>query len=782
MRDVPQWINWRLEERPGEPKPAKVPFSVVGQHRITPHDPTAWLSYEQAIALDPEHIGFVLTAIDPYFCIDLDHAWNGSEWSAMSSDILARFPGAYVEVSYSGDGLHVIGQGNKTPGYMTRGPGVEFYTEARFIAITATGAYGDADAYNHTAGLAAFAPMYLKPELPNVPGSVTEWTTEAVEGAYGPNLTDDDLIKKMLNATPSTAVAFETKAHVKDIWNNNAVVLAGFYPPDTPDKPYGQSEVDGALAGHLAFWTGKDCARIERLMRRSKLVRDKWNRKGDSYMVRTIVGAVAKCGKVYTGPPPRTAIPEGADITLRTGHQFFDAVKQHEVFAGCVYIMGAHKVFDPHSPTLLKPEQFNHGRFAGYDYEMADGSGAKPTRKPFEAFTQSRITKFPKANAICFRPELATSQIVVEGGYSLVNTYVAPNVPMIAGDASPFLHHMALLFPDPNDCAIIMSYLAAIKQYPGVKFRWCPLIQGVEGNGKGVVGSVAEQMVGENYTHKPLAKEFGESGVKFTGWLQRKLLIIIEEIHAGERREFLDAIKPLITDDRVEIQAKGADQITGENRANFILTSNHKDALMVTADSRRYAVFFTGQQSAADCVRDGMGGDYMPNLWKWLKGGGYAVVAHYLQTLAIPDALNPATTLHRAPRTSSTDNAIVESRGLVEQEIIQACIDGRQGFQGGWVSSVQLTRLLHDIRRTIPPRKRGVVLAGLGYIPHPAFRAGQCNQKIIQEDHKRPTLYVLADSPAASLTEGVDAFAAYMNAQGYIDAPAAPLRVLTGSQ
>lgn len=288
-------------------------------------------------------------------------------------------------------------------------------------------------------------------------------------------------------------------------------------------------------------------------------------------------------------------------------------------------------------------------------------------------------------------------------------------------------------------------------------------------------------MVGTHYTHKPSAKEFGDSGVKFTGWLQRKLLIVIDEIHSAGKREFLDAIKPLITDDRVEIQAKGQDQFTGENRANFILTSNHKDALTLTADNRRYAVFYTGQQTPEDVKRDGME-DYLPGLWNWLKtGGGYAVVAHYLQSYAIPNELNPATELHRAPRTSSTDDAIAEGRGLVEQEIMQAAIDGRQGFQGGWVSSIQLTKLLNDIHRTIPPRRRGEMLAGLGYIPHPAFSHGQANKKIFQEDNRRPTLYVMQDSPAAQIVDGAQALDAYMNAQSYVDAPSAPLRVVSGS-
>src|SRR3546814_5836340 len=62
---------------------------------------------------------------------------------------------------------------------------------------------------------------------------------------------------------------------------------------------------------------------------------------------------------------------------------------------------------------------------------------------------------------------------------------------------------------------------------------------------------------------------------KFTGWPERRLLIVIEEIYVSDSRELLDTIKPLITDDRVEIQRKGVDQKTGENRGNFIRSEEH---------------------------------------------------------------------------------------------------------------------------------------------------------------------------------------------------------------
>lgn len=755
MRKLPQWINWREEPRPGQTKPAKVP--CAGPARIDPHDRSHWLPFEITQALDAGHVGFVLTEDDPYFCIDLDHAWDGDQWSPLAQEICARFAGAYVEVSHSGDGLHIMGQGKPPEGYgaeIAGGPSA-LYVSKRFIAITGRHATGDIDS-DHTAALAWLAATHLKPR--DTDGPAGDWTTGPVADST-PIEDDTTLIQRMLSAKASAGVAFGGKASASDLWYAVEEALADAWPSTTPGEPYDRSSADAALAGHLAFWTGKDCARIDRLMRMSRLVRPKWDR--SDYLPRTITGAVARCSRVYN--VPAVGGPES-----RVGMQFMTVEQQVEYFAGCVYIIGAHRMWTPRG-DLLKPEQFN-AAYGGYEFQIAYDS-ARPSKKAFETFTESRAARFPKADALCFRPEHAPGSIITENGRTMVNTYIPANVTVTHDDVTPFLDLLRRLLPDEHDRTILTCYLAALRQYPGVKFQWAPLIQGMEGNGKGCVMACAEYAVGAQYTHMPSAKELGDSGAKFTGWLVRKLLIIVEEIYVSDRREVIDSLKPLITNRKVEIQAKGADQITGDNRANFILTSNHRDAIVKTRSDRRYCVFYTAQQDDGDLQRDGMDGAYFPTLWKWLDNGGYAAVAGYLQRYTIPDELNPATLCHRAPVTSSTEAAIVESRGIVEQEILQAIDEGRQGFAGGWVSSIALTKLLQDIRRQIAPRKRGALMRSLGYVPHPALINGQCNTPVMQEEMKRPYLYVAENSiQARNITDSAEVLRAYMKAQGYAEA------------
>lgn len=137
-----------------------------------------------------------------------------------------------------------------------------------------------------------------------------DWTEEPRADWQGP--TDDDLlIRRAMAAKPSAGSAFGGKATFADLWNANGEALGRSYPD--PVRNYDASRADAALAQHLAYWTGKDCARIERLMERSALNRDKWGRA--DYLQRTILGAVARQDEVLTDKatlPLAMTAPAGA--------------------------------------------------------------------------------------------------------------------------------------------------------------------------------------------------------------------------------------------------------------------------------------------------------------------------------------------------------------------------------------------------------------------------------------------------------------------------------------
>lgn len=137
MYETHQWIPVRLVPRAGG-KVDKIPLDYRTGEPGNAHDPALWLRYEVARSMGGE-IGFVLTANDPYFCIDLDNVAEGDRWSQEALDILASFPHCYREISQSGRGMHIIGRyEGPEPVHQPQPEGFPggIYTSKRFIHIT----------------------------------------------------------------------------------------------------------------------------------------------------------------------------------------------------------------------------------------------------------------------------------------------------------------------------------------------------------------------------------------------------------------------------------------------------------------------------------------------------------------------------------------------------------------------------------------------------------------------------------------------------------------------
>ena len=131
------------------------------------------------------------------------------------------------------------------------------------------------------------------------PPIAQEWTAAPCAEWAGPT-SDDELIQRAMRAQ-STGSAFDGRASFADLWNANAEPLGRSYPD--PLRPFDASAADAALAQRLAWWTGRDCERIKRLMERSSLARDKWE-SHSSYLSRTILKAVGRQEEVLADKAP----------------------------------------------------------------------------------------------------------------------------------------------------------------------------------------------------------------------------------------------------------------------------------------------------------------------------------------------------------------------------------------------------------------------------------------------------------------------------------------------
>lgn len=230
-------------------------------------------------------IGFVITESDPFYCLDIDGALVDNNWTPLATELMQSFPEALIELSNSGKGLHIWFKGQKFEHSCKNIPlNIELYSRDRFIALGRV-LQGSAD---------IDLSRYLNPIISRyfpVKEAVNgvEWRDTHAEGS-NPIADDDKLIDAALRSSGGAGAVFGGKLSFRDLWEGNI------------DEDADRSSVDQSLANHLAFWTGGNHTRIQRLMERSGLVRDKWT-SHRSYLQRTITGAVAQCGNFYTGKP-----------------------------------------------------------------------------------------------------------------------------------------------------------------------------------------------------------------------------------------------------------------------------------------------------------------------------------------------------------------------------------------------------------------------------------------------------------------------------------------------
>lgn len=276
MRKVPQWVLWRYEPGP-KGKPTKVPYTVGGE-KASSTNPRTWSTFDAALATYRngafDGIGFVLVG-DGLVAWDLDNAIDPETgeikpWAAELVDKLK----SYTEVTPSGAGLRVLLRGKLPVAGRKRGD-VEVYQDKRYITVTGR-------------------------HLPSTPETIEDRQAECMavfEEQFGGRQAAPS---PQRTAGPVDLDDFEiiAKAHRAA----NGALFARLWAGDTSGYT-SHSEADQALCNLLAFWTGRDPDRIDRLFRQSGLYREKWER--EDYRRQTIEKAIAGTSDVYDPVPKR---------------------------------------------------------------------------------------------------------------------------------------------------------------------------------------------------------------------------------------------------------------------------------------------------------------------------------------------------------------------------------------------------------------------------------------------------------------------------------------------
>ncbi len=298
-----QFLNWDWEFR-GD-KWTKPPLRVTGNGYAKSNDPATWGPFAAALAAyqqrDLAGVGLALSPDDNLFFVDIDHCRNPEtgEIANWARPILRLFRHTYQEISPTGTGIKIIGYGRLSGArhtkHMTGRPGakIEVFDRDKYTTLTghrchdASPTLSDCQAALDSLEGEFFAPDAAPREGPPVTPSA-------------PHVDDARLLDRVRAA------------------KNGARFASLFDRGDTSAYNGDHSAADQGLCNELAFWCGPDRARIDRMFRRSALMRPKWDKKhygdGRTYGEGTIDTALAGRTEFYQPGQPRLRVVDDLQV------------------------------------------------------------------------------------------------------------------------------------------------------------------------------------------------------------------------------------------------------------------------------------------------------------------------------------------------------------------------------------------------------------------------------------------------------------------------------------
>ncbi len=280
-----QFVGWKYAPNPDGGKPKKPPINPHTGKYANDTAPETWGTFAEAeraaIRYGLAGAGFVFTPEDPYAGVDLDNCRNPEtgELEPWAERVVEAFD-SYAEVSPSGTGVKIICRGRLPEWAGSRRGTVEVYDQAQYFTLTGRALEPGTPIRGAQRKLEALCrKLWPEPEespTPHSPGPV-----RTVE------LEDEELLERARRA-------------------RNGWKFASLFDRGEATRYRSRSEADMDLCGLLAFWTNRDAERMDRLFRRSALMRQKWER-GD-YSRHTIERAITGCKSGYTPRPE--ALPE----------------------------------------------------------------------------------------------------------------------------------------------------------------------------------------------------------------------------------------------------------------------------------------------------------------------------------------------------------------------------------------------------------------------------------------------------------------------------------------
>jgi hypothetical protein len=248
LKDYNQFVVWKFDGVDAKGKPIKVLFDHRTGFKAKSNDPRTWVSFEEAVAGsdDYEGIGFVITADDPFCCIDLD-ATDDEAKQELQTQIYNSIQG-YSEISPSGEGAHLWCRAAIPEGI--NAGGIEIYPHGRFMTMTGNVCRAGEiiEAHDIVSSLADYLRGNRAKQKATVPEGYSAEQTK----------TDDDIMSMAWNA--SNGEKFQS------VWNGDGSLLDTVNKNGIVDRS--GSAIDQVIVNIIAYYT-QNREQVERLWKMS---------------------------------------------------------------------------------------------------------------------------------------------------------------------------------------------------------------------------------------------------------------------------------------------------------------------------------------------------------------------------------------------------------------------------------------------------------------------------------------------------------------------------------
>lgn len=548
-----RWVNWALETRKG--KTTKLPYSPHTGRLASSTDAATWGTFDEAAAKS-EQVGITFAPDMLLLGIDIDHCVESGKIKhdqAKAIRLLLKAADTYTELSPSGSGLHLyLALSEPLPLVANKKAPFEAYTAGRYFTTTGI-AFGVERAVRTITAAQALELLALI----GYPWGKGETEPEPPAAAPAPaNFEDTELIERM----------FASK---------NGAAIKALFDGDISAYNKDASAADMALLSHLAFWSSKNEAQMERVWMRSALGARKKTQQREDYRRRSIAAAVKHCKEVYT-PQVGASTTTAADLDLlytktEKGKDYIQNTENmarilqgHPEFAGCFRFDSYLNVMERKVNGTWRP--------------LEDSDAIDVQTRVSVLFSQFRRV----GKEMIFDAIVKVSQ---QNKYDSAMDYVKG----LKWDGTARLNSwLSIAFGTPNDelhQSIGSNWLkGAVKRImiPGCKFDYVLVLEGEQGIGKSTSLSILAGALG--HVETTMSTDSKDFFMQFQG----KLFVEFSEGETLSRTE-VKRMKAIITVQSDKYRPPyGRVSVDNPRRCVFAMTTNQAEYLKDETGNRRW--------------------------------------------------------------------------------------------------------------------------------------------------------------------------------------------------